>query len=104
MTGQATATDPIEETDHRRLGRSLDLFASAELAGAGLPLWLPDGAVIREQLERFVVDVERDAGYQRVYNTPVLGKRQLYERSGHWQHFGDDMFPPMDVGGDQVVR
>lgn len=88
--------------DHRRLGRQLGLFASDRLAGAGLPLWLADGAVIREQLEQFVVEIERGAGYQRVYS-PVLGKRELYERSGHWQHFGDDMFPPMDVGDEQLV-
>lgn len=89
-------------TDHRRLGRELGLFATDELAGAGLPLWLPAGAVIREQLERFIVDVERAAGYQRVFS-PVLGKRELYERSGHWQHFRGDMFPPLDVGDEQLV-
>jgi threonyl-tRNA synthetase len=91
-----------EHQDHRRLGRRLELFASDELAGAGLPLWLPDGAIVREQLERFVVDLEQAAGYRRVYS-PVLGKRELYERSGHWQHFHDDMFPPMDIGEEQLV-
>jgi threonyl-tRNA synthetase len=88
--------------DHRRLGRQLALFASDELVGAGLPLWLPDGAVLREQLERFIVELERSAGGQRVYS-PVLGKRELYERSGHRQHFRDDMFPPMDIGDEQLV-
>ncbi|HSK91366.1 MAG TPA: threonine--tRNA ligase [Euzebyales bacterium] len=88
--------------DHRQLGRRLGLFASHELAGAGLPLWLAAGAAVREELERFVVELERAAGYQRVYS-PVLGKRELYERSGHWQHFRDDMFPPMDVGDEQLV-
>lgn len=92
----------VDGRDHRRLGRRLDLFTSAELVGAGLPLWLPDGAVLREQLERFIVDLERHAGYQRVFS-PVLGKRELYERSGHLQHFRDEMFPPMDVGGEQLV-
>lgn len=91
-----------DPADHRRLGRQLELFASHELAGAGLPLWLPDGAVIRAELERFIIELEREAGYQRVFS-PVLAKRELYERSGHWQHFKDDMFPPMDVGGDQLV-
>jgi threonyl-tRNA synthetase len=90
------------DLDHRRLGRKLGLFANDESVGAGLPLWLPDGAVIREQLEQFVVEIERAAGYQRVYS-PVLGKRQLYERSGHWQHFREDMFPPMDAGDEQLV-
>jgi threonyl-tRNA synthetase len=92
----------VDGRDHRRLGRQLDLFTSDELVGAGLPLWLPGGAVVREQLERFIVDLERHAGYQRVFS-PVLGKRELYERSGHLQHFRDDMFPPMDVGGEQLV-
>lgn len=92
-------SDPI---DHRQLGRQLDLFTSHELVGAGLPLWLPDGAAIREQLERFIVELEHDAGYRRVF-TPVLGKRELFERSGHWQHFHDDMFPSMDVGSEQLV-
>lgn len=92
-------SDPI---DHRQLGRQLDLFTSHELVGAGLPLWLPDGAAIREQLERFIIELERDAGYQRV-STPVLGKRELYERSGHWQHFRGEMYPPMDVGSEQLV-
>jgi threonyl-tRNA synthetase len=95
---------PDHETlsDHRRLGRQLGLFASDELVGAGLPLWLADGAVLREQLEQFIVELERGAGGQRVYS-PVLGKRELYERSGHWQHFRDDMFPPMDIGDEQLV-
>jgi threonyl-tRNA synthetase len=100
-----SVADPIRQSDppdHRRLGRQLDLFESHELVGAGLPLWLPDGAVVREQLERFVVELERDAGYQRVFS-PVLGKRELFERSGHWQHFRDDMFPPMDTGEGQLV-
>jgi threonyl-tRNA synthetase len=100
-----SVAQPINKSDppdHRRLGRQLDLFDSHELVGAGLPLWLPDGAVVREQLERFVVELEHDAGYQRVYS-PVLGKRELFERSGHWQHFRDDMYPPMDTGEEQLV-
>jgi threonyl-tRNA synthetase len=92
----------MEHADHRRLGRELGIFASDEQCGAGLPLWLPAGAAIRAELERFVVGLERRNGYQHVY-TPQLGKRQLYERSGHWQHYQEDMYPPMQVGGEQVV-
>ena len=88
--------------DHRRLGRELDLFDTDPLMGAGLPYWLPDGAVLRHTLEEFVRDAERRAGYQHVYS-PVLGKRELYEISGHWSHYSEDMFPPMDLGGEQVV-
>ncbi|GKQ35750.1 threonine--tRNA ligase [Streptomyces sp. A012304] len=88
--------------DHRRLGRELDLFDTDPLMGAGLPYWLPDGAVVRHTLEEYVREAERAAGYRHVYS-PVLGKRDLYEISGHWDHYRDDMFPPMDLGAEQVV-
>ncbi|WBB63930.1 threonine--tRNA ligase [Streptomyces sp. WMMC500] len=95
--------------DHRRLGRELDLFGTDPLIGAGLPYWLPAGAAVRQALEEYVADAERRAGYQRVYS-PVLGKRELYELSGHWEHYRDDMFPPMRLGsqdggpgGEEVV-
>jgi threonyl-tRNA synthetase len=83
--------------DHRRLGRELKLFATDPLVGAGLPLWLPDGAVIRAELERLAAEEAIRGGSQPVY-TPVLAKRALFERSGHWAKFADDMFPPMRVG------
>jgi threonyl-tRNA synthetase len=88
--------------DHRRLGRELDLFDTDPLMGAGLPYWLPDGAVVRHTLEEYVREAERAAGYRHVYS-PVLGKRDLYEISGHWDHYRDDMFPPMELGAEQVV-
>jgi tRNA synthetase class II core domain (G, H, P, S and T) len=88
--------------DHRDLNRDLHVFATDPLAGAGLPLWLPDGAVIREELQSLARDLARADGCHGVYS-PVLGKRALYERSGHWAKFGDDMFPPMAVGGDELV-
>ncbi|MBC3841189.1 threonine--tRNA ligase [Streptacidiphilus sp. 4-A2] len=88
--------------DHRKLGRELDLFDTDPLMGAGLPYWLPDGAAVRHALEEYIRTAERRAGYRHVYS-PVLGKRELYEISGHWAHYSDDMFPPMDLGGEQVV-
>ncbi|GGW16071.1 threonine--tRNA ligase [Streptomyces capoamus] len=88
--------------DHRRLGRELNLFDTDPLIGAGLPYWLPDGAAVRHTLEEYIRAAERRAGYQHVYS-PVIGKRELYEISGHWGHYSDDMFPPMDIGGEQVV-
>ncbi|WUK33552.1 threonine--tRNA ligase [Streptomyces sp. NBC_00370] len=88
--------------DHRKLGRELALFDTDPLMGAGLPYWLPDGATVRHTLEEYIRGAERQAGYQHVYS-PVLGKRELYEISGHWSHYSEDMFPPMDVGGEQVV-
>jgi threonyl-tRNA synthetase len=94
-----------EETtmhDHRKLGRELSLFDTDPLIGAGLPYWLPDGATVRHTLEEYIRGAERRAGYRHVYS-PVLGKRELYEISGHWSHYSEDMFPPMDLGGEQVV-
>ncbi|MGW2180600.1 threonine--tRNA ligase [Streptomyces sp. NPDC001732] len=102
----AVTRPPVrEETamyDHRKLGRELGLFDTDPLIGAGLPYWLPDGATIRHTLEEYIRAAERRAGYRHVCS-PVLGKRELYEISGHWAHYSDDMFPPMDLGGEQVV-
>ncbi|MEV3871856.1 threonine--tRNA ligase [Streptomyces sp. NPDC049906] len=94
-----------EETavhDHRKLGRELGLFDTDPLIGAGLPYWPPAGAAVRHALEEYVRTAEQRAGYRHVYS-PVLGKRELYELSGHWAHYSDDMFPPMRLGGEQVV-
>jgi threonyl-tRNA synthetase len=88
--------------DHRRLGRELDIFDSHPLIGAGLPFWLPAGAAARYEVESYLRELERRAGYQYVYS-PVLGKRALYERSGHWAHFADDMFPPMAMSADDEL-
>ena len=83
--------------DHRKLGRELGIFDTDPLVGAGLPYWLPAGAAIRHALECFIRELERRAGYQHVYS-PVLGKRELYEISGHWEHYRDGMYPPMAIG------
>jgi threonyl-tRNA synthetase len=88
--------------DHRKLGRELEIFDTDPLIGAGLPYWRPAGAAIRHALEEYVRELERRAGYQHVYS-PVLAKRELYEISGHWAHYRDGMYPPMEVGGEQVV-
>jgi threonyl-tRNA synthetase len=102
MPGGDTADRPDPRHDHRRLGRELGLFETDPLIGAGLPYWLPDGAAVRHALEEYIRAAERRAGYRHVYS-PVLGKRELYEISGHWSHYSDDMFPPMDLGGEQVL-
>ncbi|QNS04395.1 threonine--tRNA ligase [Streptomyces xanthii] len=88
--------------EQRKSGRELGLFGTDPLIGAGLPYWLPDGAVVRHALEEYVREAERRAGYRHVYS-PVLGKRELYEISGHWDHYSEDMFPPMEVGGEEFV-
>uniref|UniRef100_A8M2T5 Threonine--tRNA ligase n=1 Tax=Salinispora arenicola (strain CNS-205) TaxID=391037 RepID=A8M2T5_SALAI len=85
--------------DHRRLGRELGLFTSDPLAGAGLPLWLPAGAAARHAVEEYIRELERQAGHQHVL-TPPLGKRELFELSGHLDFFADDMFPPMRLSAD----
>ena len=90
------------DTDHSALGRALDLFDTTPAVGAGLPLWLPDGAVVRAELERFALEQAVASGCRRVY-TPVLGKRELFERSGHWDKFSGDMWPEMVVGGESFV-
>lgn len=87
---------------HQQLGRELGIYEPHELAGAGFPLWLPNGAAIVAELERYILDAERRAGYQHV-RTPPVGKPELFQRSGHADHFLDEMFPPMKVGGDQLV-
>ncbi len=88
--------------DHRRIGRDLGLFGTDPLMGAGLPYWLPDGAVVRHTLEEYIREAEVRAGYRHVYS-PALGKRELYEISGHWDHYRDDMYPPMRMGAEEVV-
>jgi len=89
--------------DHRKLGRELDIFDSDPLIGAGLPFWLPAGAAARHEVESYVHELERRAGYQHVYS-PVLGKRQMYELSGHWANFAEDMFPAMPLSEELVLR
>lgn len=94
-----------KERDHRKIGKELELFTTNPLVGAGLPLWLPNGATIRREIERYIVDKEVSMGYDHVY-TPVLANVDLYKTSGHWDHYQDDMFPPMrlDENENMVLR
>ncbi|MCJ0931711.1 threonine--tRNA ligase [Virgibacillus halodenitrificans] len=91
-----------KERDHRKLGKELDIFTVSQKVGQGLPLWLPKGATIRRTIERYIVDVEEKLGYDHVY-TPVLGSKELYETSGHWEHYQEDMFPPMEMDNETLV-
>ena len=88
--------------DHRRIGKELELFANSDLVGAGLPLWLPKGATIRRLLEEYILERERQTGYQHVYS-PDLAKVDLYKRSGHWAHYHESMFPPMELENEELV-
>ncbi|GFZ26670.1 threonine--tRNA ligase [Lactobacillus corticis] len=93
----------IKERDHRTIGRDLDLFFVDPKVGAGLPYWMPKGATIRRVIERYIIDKEVGDGYQHVY-TPVLMNLDAYKTSGHWQHYRDDMFPPMDMGDGEMLE
>ena len=94
--------EDAKRRDHRRLGKELELFTVSDEVGAGLPLWLPKGATIRRLLEEYILGLEREMGYEHVY-TPSLAKVDLYVRSGHWEHYHEDMFPPMDLKTEQLV-
>jgi len=94
--------EEAKERDHRKIGKELSLFASSQLVGQGLPLWLPKGATIRRVIERYIVDKEIRLGYDHVY-TPVMGSVDLYKTSGHWGHYQEDMFPVMDMDNEQLV-
>ena len=94
--------EEAKERDHRKLGKELDLFMVSQEVGSGLPFWLPKGATIRRTLERYIVDKEVSLGYQHVY-TPIMANVELYKTSGHWEHYHDDMFPPMDMGDGEML-
>ena len=88
--------------DHRKIGKDLKLFMTHPLVGAGLPMYLPDGATIRRVLERYIQDKELALGYWHVY-TPSLATVNLYKTSGHWDHYKDDMFPMMKMDNEELV-
>ena len=94
--------EEAKERDHRKLGKELDLFMISKEVGSGLPFWLPKGATIRRIIERYIVDKEVSLGYQHVY-TPIMADVNLYKTSGHWDHYHDDMFPPMDMGDGEML-
>ena len=92
-----------KERDHRVIGNQLDLFFVDPKVGAGLPYWMPKGATIRRTIERYIIDREVADGYKHVY-TPVLMNLDAYKTSGHWEHYRDDMFPPMDMGDGEMLE
>lgn len=94
--------EEAKERDHRKLGKELELFMLSPEVGAGLPFWLPKGATIRRTIERYIVDKEISLGYQHVY-TPIMANVDLYKTSGHWDHYHEDMFPPMDMGDGEML-
>ncbi len=91
-----------KQRDHRKIGKELGLFMITKEAGAGLPFWLHKGATVRRVIERYITDKEISLGYMHVY-TPVLANVDLYKTSGHWDHYRDSMFPPMDMGEGELL-
>ena len=92
--------EEAKKRDHRKLGKELHIFAFDDEVGPGLPLWLPNGTVIIEELEQLAKNTERKAGYDQV-RTPHLTKGSLYEKSGHLKHYKDSMYPAIDVDGTE---
>lgn len=94
--------DERKERDHRKIGKELDLFLISKEVGSGLGFWLKNGATIRRIIERYITDKEISLGYEHVY-TPILANVDLYKTSGHWSHYKDSMFPPMDMGDGELL-
>ncbi len=94
--------DEAKESDHRKIGKELDLFVFSDLVGAGLPLFTEKGATVRRELERFVQDEEIRRGYKHVI-TPVMAKTELYKTSGHYPYYKDTMYPVMKVDEDELI-
>ena len=91
-----------EKRDHRKLGQELDLFVFSDLVGPGLPLWTPRGTVLREQLDGFVQDLRKEYGFQAVA-IPHITKKDLYEKSGHWSKFEDELFKIKTRDGHELA-
>ncbi len=94
--------EEAKERDHRKLGKDLGIFMFADLVGKGLPMWLPNGFILRHTLVEYITEKELKLGYQHVM-TPSLGNVDLYKTSGHWDHYKDDMFPKMELDNEAYV-
>ena len=94
--------EEAKQRDHRKIGKDLSVFMQHDLVGKGMPLWLPNGALIRKQLENYIYEKEQALGYQHVY-TPCVGTVDLYKTSGHWDHYKENMFPAMKVDDEEFV-
>lgn len=94
--------EEAKERDHRKIGKNLDIFMTHDLVGKGMPLWLPNGAIVRKELENYIYEKERKLDYKHVY-TPCVGTIDLYKTSGHWDHYQENMFPKMQVDDEEFV-
>ena len=102
LNNYLTELAEAKERDHRKIGKDLSIFMTSDLVGKGMPLWLPNGAIIRKQLENYIYEKERKMGYLHVY-TPCVGTTELYKTSGHWDHYKENMFPMMKVDEEEFV-
>lgn len=94
--------EEAEKRDHRKLGKELGLFTFSQTVGQGLPIWLPKGATVRRELERFIVDTELDWGYLHV-NTPDIAKLDLYRKSGHYPYYKESMYAPIVIDDEEFM-
>ena len=94
--------EEAKQRDHRKLGKDLEIFMSDDLVGRGLPMFLPNGYIIWQELEDYIKEKERKLGYLHVM-TPCVGNVELYKTSGHWDHYKENMFPAMEVDGESFV-
>ena len=94
--------EEAKERDHRKIGKELDIFMSDDLVGRGLPMFLPNGYIIWQELENYIKAKERKLGYLHVM-TPCVGTVDLYKTSGHWDHYKENMFPAMEIDGESFV-
>ena len=94
--------EEAKERDHRKIGKDLGIFMSHDLVGKGMPLWLPNGSLVRHLLENYIYEKEEKLGYVHVY-TPCVGTVDLYKTSGHWDHYKENMFPSMKVDTEEFV-
>ena len=94
--------EEAKERDHRKIGKDMGLFMSDDLVGRGLPMFLPNGYLVWQELENYIRTKEQKLGYQHVL-TPCVGTVELYKTSGHWDHYKENMFPPMEVEGENFV-
>ena len=91
-----------KQRDHRKIGKEQEIFMNHELVGAGMPIWLPNGAIVRKELENYIYQKEKNLGYDHVYS-PCVGTVDLYKTSGHWDHYKENMFPMMKVDEEEFV-
>ena len=96
------ALEDAKGRDHRKIGKDLGIFMTSDLVGKGMPLWLPNGSLVRKQLENYIYEKEQKLGYSHVY-TPCVGTVDLYKTSGHWDHYKENMFPSMKVDEEEFV-